>query len=72
MRCQLPLPLMAQASTRLVWGGAEPLLWVSPLQAHKAQGFVGKKEPEKMIPKKASKGSTALNVAKNNETNLKK
>ncbi|XP_034297657.1 G2/mitotic-specific cyclin-B3 [Pantherophis guttatus] len=40
--------------------------------AHKAQGFVGKKEPEKMIPKKASKGSTALNVAKNNETNLKK
>ncbi|ETE69698.1 G2/mitotic-specific cyclin-B3, partial [Ophiophagus hannah] len=39
--------------------------------AHKAQGFVGKKEPEKMIPKKASKGSTALNVAKNNETNLK-
>ncbi|XP_013909133.1 PREDICTED: G2/mitotic-specific cyclin-B3 [Thamnophis sirtalis] len=40
--------------------------------AHKAQSFVGKKEPEKAIPKKASKGPTAVNVAKNNETNLKK
>ncbi|KAM3827757.1 G2/mitotic-specific cyclin-B3 [Vipera latastei] len=37
--------------------------------AHKAQGFAGRKEPEKMIPKKAS---TALNVAKKNEINLKK
>ncbi|XP_015687973.1 G2/mitotic-specific cyclin-B3 [Protobothrops mucrosquamatus] len=40
--------------------------------AHKAQGFAGRKEPEKMIPKKASKGSAALNVAKKNEINLKK
>lgn len=62
------------------WGWGCPLLlgWCSEAppglsaQAHKAQGFVGKKEPEKVIPKKASKGSAALNVAKNNETNLKK
>ncbi|XP_063169559.1 G2/mitotic-specific cyclin-B3 [Candoia aspera] len=40
--------------------------------AHKAQGFVGKEEPEKAILKKASKGFAALNVAKNNEINLKK
>ncbi|XP_039210877.1 G2/mitotic-specific cyclin-B3 [Crotalus tigris] len=40
--------------------------------AHKAQGFAGRKEPEKMIPKKASKGSTVLNMAKKNEINLKK
>ncbi|XP_025031464.1 G2/mitotic-specific cyclin-B3 isoform X1 [Python bivittatus] len=40
--------------------------------AHEAQGLAGRKEPVKMIPKKASKGSAPLNVAKNNEINLKK
>uniref|UniRef100_A0A8D0HWT3 G2/mitotic-specific cyclin-B3 n=1 Tax=Sphenodon punctatus TaxID=8508 RepID=A0A8D0HWT3_SPHPU len=40
--------------------------------AHKAQVEAGKKEAVKVGPRKATKGSAALGVSKNNEINLKK